>query len=85
MHSIYYNTADNSFNYTWTKILTEIYTLHYPPELHTESFRKIPFFILLLKIGASKFQRNPITLAREIKGRLRENTLSVLSTIANLI
>jgi len=91
MHSIYYNYAHCSFNGVWTKnseINPEMNLRNKDdfklPPLNIELFRKIPLYSFAAEwnnLGDSSFQPNQITFAIELKNRLRDNNLSVLTTI----
>ena len=91
MHSIYYNYAHCSFNGVWSKnsdINPELNLRNKDdfklPPLNIEIFRKIPIYSFAVEwnnLGDSSFQPNQITFATELKNRLRDNILSVLTVL----
>ena len=91
MHQIAYNYCHISFENIWPKnsdrnIPTSLQNNDdfQLPFVRLESFKKIPLYSFAKTwndIGDSRFQKNAFTFAQEIKLRLRENTLSILSEI----
>ena len=89
MHAIYYKYSHLSFEGVWLKNsdLNPHLNLRNKddfklPALNFEIYRRLPHYSFAKEwnsLGDSTFQSNPITFSIEIKNRLRENTLSVLT------
>jgi len=89
MHSIYYNYSHISFNGIWKKNSETNPNMNLRnkddfklPSLKLEFFRRLPLYSFAKEwnnLGDSSFQSNQITFSIEIKNRLRENTLSILT------
>ena len=91
MHAIYYKYSHFSFDGVWSKNSELNPNLNLRnkddiklPAVNLEIFRRLPFYSFAKEwneLGDSTFQANPITFSIELKNRLRENSLSVLTEV----
>ena len=89
MHAIYYKYSHCSFDGVWCKNsdINPLLNLRNKDDfklsaVKLEIYRPLPSYSFAKEwneLGDSTFQTNPITFATEIKNRLRENSLSVLT------